>query len=252
MRSICQVRVDLSPMDVLCGRLSGQYQHQHFIFYITYLLCVYYITFRTCGSDWPNNGEIDIIEYANNQYNDLTTLHTSNGCDQDSEDTSLFTGTWATGADGVTASSDCSVYAADQYSNQGCGIYGDNRQPVGDAFNSQKGGVYAVEWVVDNYIRAFFFPRSSIPQDLLDNVPQPDTWETPYARFELGDTVCPSQHFKNNQIVFDTTFCGDWAGATFPSACTTSLSCTDYVKYNPSDFQQAYWLLNYVKVFNKA
>ena len=203
------------------------------------------------GSDWPNNGEIDIIEYANNQYTDLTTLHTSSGCDQHSEDTSTFTGKWATAADGYSPAADCWVDDASQWSNQGCGIYGDGGQPVGAPFNSNGGGVYALEWVVDSYIRSFYFPRNNIPQDLQDGVPVPDNWGKPYARFELGST-CSSQHFQNNNIVFDTTFCGDWAGSNFPATCSSSISCNDYVKYTPSDFTEAYWLINYVRVYNRA
>jgi hypothetical protein len=208
---------------------------------------------RMCGPDWPNNGEIDIIEYANNQQVDLTTLHTSDGCDQHSEDTSSFTGSWATGADGYSPASDCSVYAANQWSNQGCGIYGNSNQPVGNVFNDNGGGVYALEWdVTDQYIRSFYFPRWGIPADLSSGSPNPDSWGTPYARFDLTDGNCPSQHFQNNQIIFDTTFCGDWAGATFPDTCSSSMSCTDYVKYNPYDFKEAYWLVNYVRVYNRA
>lgn len=203
------------------------------------------------GPNWPNNGEIDIIEYANNQNTDLTTLHTSNGCSEANEDQNSFSGYWSAAADGSSPAWDCSVYAAGQYSNQGCGIYGPNA-PVGANFNAGKGGVFAVEWVTGQHIRSYFFPRNSIPQDIWDQAPNPDTWGTPYARFELNDWTCPTGHFKNNQIVFDTTFCGDWAGSTFPQTCTGATSCVDYVKYNPSDFQEAYWLLNYVRVYNRA
>ena len=213
--------------------------------------CSLWPAFWMVGPDWPNNGEIDIIEYVNNQWNDLTTLHTSDNCHQATEDTSSFPGSWAPAADGASPADNCYVYAPDQWSNQGCGINGWS-QPVGSSFNSQKGGVYALEWVPDNFIRAFYFPRDGIPQDLLNNAPQPDNWGTPYARFLLSGDSCSSDHFVNNQIVFDTTFCGDWAGSNFASMCGTSTSCTDYVKYNPSDFQEAYWLLNYVKVFARS
>lgn len=213
--------------------------------------CSVWPAFWMVGPDWPNSGEIDIIEYVNNQANDLTTLHTSDGCEQSSEDTSLFTGTWSTGADGVSPATDCSVYAPNQWSNQGCGINGWS-QPVGSAFNDQKGGVYALEWVPGSLIRAFFFPRDAIPTDLINNTPKPDTWGTPYARFLNDDTTCPAQRFRDQQLVFDTTFCGDWAGANFAAMCGTATTCEDYVKYNPADFEEAYWLINYVKVFAPA
>ena len=48
---------------------------------------------RTCGNPtWPDNGEIDIIEYVNTDKVDATTLHTNGGCDQAGEDPNSFTG----------------------------------------------------------------------------------------------------------------------------------------------------------------
>ncbi|KAJ3316080.1 hypothetical protein HDV04_000289 [Boothiomyces sp. JEL0838] len=34
----------------------------------------------SCGPQWPNNGEIDIMEGVNGYGNDLVSLHTSSGC----------------------------------------------------------------------------------------------------------------------------------------------------------------------------
>jgi hypothetical protein len=51
---------------------------------------------RTCGNPtWPDNGEIDIIEYVNTDKVDATTLHTNGGCDQAGEDPNSFTGQYA-------------------------------------------------------------------------------------------------------------------------------------------------------------
>ena len=140
--------------------------------------------------------------------------------------------------------------AADQWANEGCGIVGDG-QPVGANFNAlQTGGVFAMEWVQNVHIRTFFFKRDSIPADLsARQSPDPNTWGTPYARFELGSN-CPSSHFSQHNIIFDTTFCGDWAGNTFGSLCSTDVSCEDYVRYNPEAFKESYWLINYVDVYS--
>eukprot|EP00602_Paraphysomonas_sp_CaronLab_P009601 CAMPEP_0185020164 /NCGR_PEP_ID=MMETSP1103-20130426/2764_1 /TAXON_ID=36769 /ORGANISM="Paraphysomonas bandaiensis, Strain Caron Lab Isolate" /LENGTH=326 /DNA_ID=CAMNT_0027550897 /DNA_START=14 /DNA_END=991 /DNA_ORIENTATION=- len=201
--------------------------------------CSAWPAFWLFGPDWPYNGEIDVIEYQNSDSIVSTTLHTNDGCDQSGEDTSTFTGHWGTGSQG-NPSDNCDVNAWDQWTNEGCGIIGDS-QPVGQSFNDQGGGVYATEWVVDEYIRVFYFPHGYVPEDLASRTnPNPDTWGTPYARFELGDN-CPSSHFIDNQIVFDITFCGDWAGATFPDMCSYDVSCTDYVKYNPDTFKESYW-----------
>jgi hypothetical protein len=201
------------------------------------------------GPSWPNNGEIDVLEYCNTQSIDLTSLHTSTGCSQANEDKSLFTGTWSTGSDGKTLATNCSGDAPNQYSGQGCGIRG-TTTAVGYDFNKQKGGVYAVEWVLDEFIRMFYFPRSKIPGDLIADAPQPDTWGLPYARFSLLPNDCPSSHFKNNQILFTNTFCGNWAGGgDFSKKCSSSIKCEDYVKLNPSYFKETYWLINNIKVY---
>jgi hypothetical protein len=217
--------------------------------------CSSWPAFWTVGSDWPTKGEIDIIEYVNTDEVAVTTLHTDEGCDQGNEDTSLFTGVWGLGAYGNPADN-CDVNAADQWANEGCGILGagsTNPQPkVGAAFNALgKGGVYALEWLEDNYIRAFYFERDDIPSDIKGRssiTPDTSTWGLPYARFELG-ADCPSDHFQKHNIIFDNTFCGDWAGNTFSQSCSTDVSCNDYVKFNPSYFQESYWLINYVDVY---
>jgi len=61
--------------------------------------------------------------------------------------------------------------------------------------------------------------------------------------------MCPASHFSNMNLVFDLTFCGDWAGNVFASQCPGKGSCNSYVQNNPKDFTEAYWSVNYVKVF---
>ena len=53
------------------------------------------------------------------------------------------------------------------------------------------------------------------------------------------------------QILFDTTFCGDWAGKAWKqSECAAKApTCEEYVANNPEAFEDAYWLVNSVKVF---
>lgn len=60
---------------------------------------------------------------------------------------------------------DCTIFSLDQYANQGCSI---QAQPgtFGAEFNSGGGGVFALEWIRDSSIRAWFFKRSSIPADI--------------------------------------------------------------------------------------
>lgn len=57
------------------------------------------------------------------------------------------------------------------------------------------------------------------------------------------------------KIVFDTTFCGDWAGNVWGSSATCSKlasTCEAYVGANPAAFSEAYWLINSVKVYSSG
>jgi len=196
------------------------------------------------GPNWPNAGEIDIIEGVNNQVAVQTTLHTSDGCTQSSSN-APFSGTWGTGSNGQPCTN-CWIDAPNQYSNQGCGIVG-AKGSYGTSFNSQGGGVYAVEWTGD-HIQSFYFPRNGIPGDIASSNPNPGGWGKPYAYFALGGS-CPNNHFNNMNMVFDLTFCGDWAGGVFASMCPNMGACNTYVQNNPKDFDEAYWQVNYVHVY---
>lgn len=215
--------------------------------------CGTWPAFWTVGPNWPNSGEIDIVEGCNSQTAVQTTLHTSAGCSMASEDTSSFTGKWGTGSNGQPAFN-CDVNAAGQWSNQGCGILGAEGS-YGEPFNERGGGVYATWWDPEGQlsgkpgISTWFFGAGNVPQDITDGNPQPWTWGKPYAHFDLTASNCPSSHFANHQIVFDLTFCGDWAGSTFTSQCPGLGDCVSYVQNNPAKFVEAYWVVRYVRVF---
>ena len=54
--------------------------------------------------------------------------------------------------------------------------------------------------------------------------------------------------------VFDTTFCGSWAGAVWESSSCASLAptCNAYVQNNPSAFENAYWSVNSLRVYQDS
>lgn len=79
------------------------------------------------------------------------------------------------------------------------------------------GGVYAHIWDEDA-IKVWFFTRQAIPDDINKGVPNPDSWGTPSAVFPGGDSCNIAENFKQHNIVFDITLCGDWAGAAYASS----------------------------------
>ncbi|KAL4984923.1 concanavalin A-like lectin/glucanase domain-containing protein [Aspergillus falconensis] len=224
-------------------RLSSTQTYHHGLFIIDLAHmptgCGTWPAFWILGPDWPNGGEIDIIENVNVETNNHMTLHTSDGCTIDS---SGFTGTLLT--------SNCFVNAAGQGNNAGCGIQSPDSTSYGAGFNSISGGVYATEWTSD-HISIWFFPRSSIPSDISAGNPDPNSWGTPVARFAGSCDI--ESHFTDMQIIFDITFCGDWAGNVWGSGTCSSLgSCTDYVSNNPGAFAEAYWDISSLRVYQDS
>ncbi|CAJ2501669.1 Uu.00g045220.m01.CDS01 [Anthostomella pinea] len=205
--------------------------------------CGQWPAFWTFGPNWPSSGEIDIIEGVNMDTNTTITLHTSKGCSFSKDSFS---------------SGDCNAPGS---GTTGCGAPTGNLQTFGTGFNEIGGGIYALEWT-SQAIKIFFFPRTGpIPTDIASDTPDPTTWGAPAAQFS-GSGCNIDEHFMNHQIVFDTTFCGDWAGKVFNddpvckakanTKSTGMAACQAYVANNPADFKDSYWLINSVKVYSEG
>ncbi|KAJ9602158.1 hypothetical protein H2200_013278 [Cladophialophora chaetospira] len=202
--------------------------------------CGTWPAFWMLGPNWPVNGEIDIIEGVNSQSANAMTLHTNAGCSITS--TGAFSGSLST--------ANCDVNAANQPANAGCSIASQDNSNYGNGFNANGGGVYATEWTSEA-ISIWFFPRGSIPSDISSGNPDPSNWGLPQGQFTGGCDI--DEHVKDQQLVFDVTFCGDWAGAVWSTDATCSpkaSTCQSYVQNNPSAFQDTYWLINSLKVYS--
>lgn len=94
----------------------------------------------------------------------------------------------------------------------GCTQAAGGETSYGDGFNANGGGVYALDWTSD-HINVWFWPRGSQPSDLSES-PDPAGWGKPTAsfvgrgEFDSAVTCEIDSHFRNQAIVFDTTFCG--------------------------------------------
>ena len=201
-------------------------------------ICGVWPAYWLVGPDWPRNGELDIFENVNDETANQMTLHTSPGCKVN-----------RTGFSGTMQGSDCETDATGQLNAEGCGITSPSNSSYGVGFNKVGGGAYATEWN-STAIAIWFWPRQSIPEDVVGGDPKPETWGTPHARFAGECNI--DEHFKDMKMVFDTTFCGTWAGRAWNQASCRSKagSCEEYVGQNPTAFKEAYWLVNYVRVYS--
>lgn len=143
----------------------------------------------TAGATWPGSGEIDIMEGVNENDAAEFTIHSGPGC-------SVGDGEFS----GKMTTSDCDVEAEGQLPNEGCNVIGDNPASFGKNFNSNDGGVYAMEWTSDA-ISMWFFPRGKIPTDVDGNNPDPTTWGKPMAQFKGAcdiDQTVDEQHLVSS------------------------------------------------------
>ncbi|KKY18400.1 hypothetical protein UCRPC4_g04970 [Phaeomoniella chlamydospora] len=233
---------------------SASYNHGLVILDLEHMpggICGTWPAFWMLGPDWPTNGEIDISEGVNSQTTNDMTLHTAEGCSISSSGTSISSAV-SNVFSGTLVTSNCYVDAEGQSSNAGCQIEDTDTSSYGTGFNSNGGGVYAMNWDSDA-IKIWFFSRGEIPSDISSgsSSPDPSGWGDATASFQGGCDI--DSYFKDLQIVFDTTFCGSWAGEVWSSDSTCSVlssTCNDYVQNNPSAFQEAYWQINSLKVYS--
>lgn len=231
--------------------------------------------------NWPTAGEIDILEGVNDDTSNSVTLHTSAGCVVDNTTSSAATGSDNTelAFTGHLKSADCDVRAPDQVENAGCSIAAPTIAPplkrtlvsanantfpsYGTPFNAAGGGIYAMELTSES-ISVWLLPRTSLQYSTLFPTPASSTFLNttldtsffglPIARFTGKCDI--AEKFKNMKIVFDTTFCGSWAGGEWESggcANKTGVStCEAYVRDHPEAFVESYWEIAGLKWFQKG
>ncbi|KIV79786.1 hypothetical protein PV11_07331 [Exophiala sideris] len=209
-------------------------------------VCGTWPAFWTLGPNWPYTGEIDIMEGANlNDYNGVT-LHSSPSCSIANN----------SAMSGVLQTQDCAYYPQGG-GNVGCSISDERSSAYGTTFNQNGGGIYAMQWTSD-YIRVWFFSRGAIPSDITNLTPDPASWGVPAANFE-GSCVI-DQHFQDHKIILNNAFCGQYAGLatvwnSSSDSCATQTgyaTCNAYVASQPAAFQDAYWSINSIRVYQLA
>lgn len=99
-------------------------------------------------------------------------------------------------------------------------------------------------------IYVWFWQRGQVPADILAETPNTAGWGVPLASFS-GSGCDFDEMFGDMNIIFDTTFCGQWAGDAWGSSQCASLAptCDQYVALNPGAFLDAYWSIESVKVY---
>ncbi|KAG1731523.1 glycoside hydrolase family 16 protein [Suillus paluster] len=190
---------------------------------------------------WPHGGEIDIIEGVNLGQSNLASLHTTPNCTMPEVRSQR----------GNTTSTSCDTSVN---SNQGCGVSFPEQNSYGEGFNDGGGGFYIMEKSSTKGVSVWFISRWDWL--VLNDEPMLDLMllSTPDAYFPMHDEAsnCSySDHFNAHSIVFDLTFCGDWAGSVWETTtCAKKAStCNSFVDNNPHEFTKAYWEINSLNIY---
>ncbi|KAH9990988.1 concanavalin A-like lectin/glucanase domain-containing protein [Russula compacta] len=203
--------------------------------------CSVWPAFWSKGPYWPHNGEIDIIEGVNlmgmNQY----ALHTVPGCSQPR-------GVWQTGVSGET---DCSKPS-------GCVVAETSPNSFGAGFATAGGGVWAAQFDVAG-VFIWFWSRPNLPPSILQATSTSSIdiseWGPPSASYPAP--ACDiSRFFTAQQLVFDITLCGHWAGvpSVYNPQCFNSGPsgrCYEDNVVGPGSpkYDDAYFEINYVRAY---
>ncbi|KAF8442810.1 glycoside hydrolase family 16 protein [Boletus edulis BED1] len=189
------------------------------------------------GNDWPNQGEIDILEGVNSVSPNIASLHTGSNCNMPP----------ARNMTGQSVGQDCAAY---ETGNDGCGVQFVDHASFGHLFNNAQGGWYAVERTTSD-IKVYFWSRndSSVPHQVgwSYDIIEPDTWGQPAAAW--SNEKCDfADHFGPHSIMVNIAFCGDWAGAVYSqSGCPDT--CENFVDTNPGSFYDAYFDFSGIRIY---
>ncbi|KAK0211278.1 glycoside hydrolase family 16 protein [Desarmillaria ectypa] len=154
------------------------------------------------GANWPDDGEIDVVEGVNYYTKNIVSIHSGDGCYM--SDWSLSSLVRASLI--VEGDSNCNA----RVSETGCGCSLDSTASFGLPFNEADGGVYGLEFTKSG-INMYFWNTGSVPQDIVNGSPNPSTWE---AVIQYGADACdPTSHFKDLMMVINTNLGGSFAGA---------------------------------------
>lgn len=215
---------------------------------------------------WPQGGELDVLEYANDEDSKVSFHTSSSRCTLD--EVKMERRMQGVANLSKAGSSSCeTAYFANKF-----GCLPAQRLHNG-AWYAKRPGVIATEWSPE-HIKVFHIPEQEIPEDLHSDAPKPETWDKwlhAYLPFNSGCAQVAGQQ----EIVIDIAMCGDWAGGAWESSesarktgftkasgkCHVDIwdpandCCTKFIAHDDRNellAGLAYFEINYVKVFTPA
>ncbi|KAI0945372.1 hypothetical protein AcW1_001610 [Taiwanofungus camphoratus] len=204
--------------------------------------CSVWPAFWSFGPDWPNGGEIDIIEAINVMPNNQMALHTTEGCTHNTPPDQL----------GYSGELDCGT-------GSGCTVGESKQNSYESGFAAAGGGVFATQFDVAG-INMWFWSRPNVPASIANASANSSMdlsdWGQPSASYPNTSACNLSNKFSAQQLVFDITLCGDWAGVPgiYDSECYNAgpaHDCYQDMVVGPGSpkFDEAYFEVSYVRTY---
>ncbi|KAH9924368.1 concanavalin A-like lectin/glucanase domain-containing protein [Amylocystis lapponica] len=203
--------------------------------------CSVWPAFWSKGPLWPNDGEIDIIEAINLMGNNQMALHTTEGCyhapppDQTGYNVGLDCGT-----------------------GSGCVVGVSQPNSYESGFAAAGGGVYATQFDVSG-IYMWFWSRPDVPESIsqANSTLNISTWGSPVASYPTSAACNTSEYFTAQQLIFDITLCGDWAGVPsiyantgcWNAGPTGDCYLDNVVGPGSPKYDEAYFEVSYVRTY---
>jgi len=200
--------------------------------------CSVWPAFWTVGANWPDGGEIDIVEGVNN--NPTLVLFLASPASPMSP---LCAGinTLSIPAVGLTvlplrrhllpqmavrlSRVMYLTWTAEVHPRMTLVVH--CPIPIAALLVKTSSGVFALLRDDNTGIKIWHFARNSIPLDAHSGKPDPSSWPPSSAFLSTADYDIAS-HFSPQHLVLDTTLCGGWGGGEYPSSGCPG-SCAEHV-----------------------
>jgi len=211
---------------------------------------------------WPQGGELDILEYANDAGNKVS-FHTNQNCSLSRRKLEEC----MSGRENVDNDAKLGCYT--NYTSNELGCWSQQVRRTGKWF-AENPGVIAVAWDASG-VSVFQIPEAEIPIDLRSNTPRPNSWSKWLIAFLPFEPASCIDIAKPQEIVLNIALCGDWAGGAWwkshearstgfvPPYCIpgnvkepATDCCTIFMSHPTSEKYlktRAYFDIEYIKVF---